>query len=118
MGFELLPGLSERMIFRELFYKGLTLLDLPELPNEARNHASRWNARQEIDRLVDAVTARCPAGRTSDAALLTADLDFGDTAPGDATAGDMAAGEEEPDAPQEESEDPFLMLKEAMSQSH
>jgi chromosome partitioning protein len=118
MGFELLPGLSERMIFRELFYKGLTLLDLPELPDEARNHASRWNARQEIDRLVDAVTARCPAGRTSDAALLTADLDFGDTAPGDATAGDMAAGEEEPDASQEESEDPFLMLKEAMSQSH
>ena len=108
MGFELLPGLSERMIFRELFYKGLTLLDLPERPEETRSHASRWNARQEIDRLVDAVTVRCPVDRTSDAALLTADPDHGDATP----------GEEDPDGPQEDSEDPFLMLKEAMSQSH
>jgi chromosome partitioning protein len=108
MGFELLPGLSERMIFRELFYKGLTLLDLPEQPNEARTNASRWNARREIDRLVDAVAARRPADQKSDMALFSADLDVGDS----------ASREEEREESDPESEDPFLMLKEAMSQSH
>ncbi len=108
MGFELLPGLSERMIFRELFYKGLTLFDLPEQPNEARSNASRWNARHEIGRLVDAVATRCPADQMSDSALFSADLG----------AGDSASGEAEQDGPQPEPEDPFLMLKEAMSQSH
>ncbi len=127
MGFELLPGLSERMIFRELFYKGLTLLDLPEPHDAARSHASRSNARQEIDRLVETVTARRPADRASDAALLSADLNLGDaapggapgdTTPGDTTPGEVEPGEAGPDAPEEEAEDPFLMLKEAMSQSH
>jgi len=108
LGFELLPGLSERMIFRELFYKGLTLLDLPEQPNEARGNASRWNARHEIDRLVDAVATRCPADQTSEMALFSANL----------SAGDSASADDDQDVPQEEPEDPFLMLKEAMSQGH
>ena len=107
MGFELLPGLSERMIFRELFYKGLTLLDLPEQPNEARTNASRWNARHEIGRLVDAVAARRPADQKSDMALFSADLDVGNS-----------ASREEEEESEAESEDPFLLLKEAMSQSH
>jgi chromosome partitioning protein len=108
MGFELLPGLSERMIFRELFYKGLTLLDLPEQPNEARTNASRWNARHEIGRLVDAVAARRPAGQKSDMALFSDDLDVGNS----------ASREAEQEESEPESEDPFLLLKEAMSQSH
>ncbi len=56
MGFRLQPGLSERVIFRELFYNGLTLLDLPSPPGEARTNPSHWNARQEMRELVDAVT--------------------------------------------------------------
>ena len=108
MGFELLPGLSERIIFRELFYKGLTLFDLPERPNEASANASRWNARREIGRLVDAVAARCPADQKSEMALFSADLD----------ANGSAAREEPQEEPEPEPEDPFLMLKEAMSKSH
>ena len=108
MGFQLLPGLSERMIFRELFYKGLTLLDLPEQPDEARTNASRWNARHEIGRLVDAVAARCQADRKSDMALFSGDLDVSDSASREAL-----QEESEP-----EPEDPFLMLKEAMRKSH
>lgn len=108
MGFRLLPGFSERMIFRELFYQGLTLLDLPEQPDEARVNPSRWNARQEISHLVDAVAARREANQTSEMAVFSADLDAGG-----------AASE---DAPLEEAElDPeqaFLMLKEAMRKPH
>ncbi len=105
MGFRLLPGLSERMIFRELFYKGLTLLDLPEQPDEARLNASRWNARQEIGRLVDAVVAGRETNQTSAMAAFSADPDPG-----------AAAGEEEPPPEQSEldPEEAFLMLKEAM----
>jgi len=74
MGFRLLPGFSERMIFRELFYKGLTLLDLPETPDEARFNPSRLNARQEIGHLVDAVTACRDADRRSELATFCDDL--------------------------------------------
>jgi chromosome partitioning protein len=104
MGFRLLPGLSERMIFRELFYKGLTLLDLPEQPEEARVNPSRWNARQEISRLVDAAAACRETNQTSAMAVFSADLD-----PGAATLGD-----EPPEASDLDPEEAFLMLKEAM----
>jgi chromosome partitioning protein len=47
IGFRLAPGLSERVIFRELFLQGLTLLDLDqELENEMR--MSHLAARQEV----------------------------------------------------------------------
>jgi chromosome partitioning protein len=55
MGFRLEPGFSERVIFRELFYQGMTLLDLPETPDEARFNPSRWNARREIGELLRAL---------------------------------------------------------------
>ena len=55
MGFRLQPGLSERVVYRELFYNGLTILDLPEEADEARFNPSHWNARQELHQLVDAV---------------------------------------------------------------
>ena len=55
MGFRLEPGFSERVIFRELFYQGLTLLDMPEGADEMRFNPSRWNARREIGDLLRAL---------------------------------------------------------------
>jgi chromosome partitioning protein len=57
IGFRLEHGLSERVVFRELFLKGLTLLDLPEDEAEGRDQASHMNARREIDDLLQAVGA-------------------------------------------------------------
>ncbi len=65
MGFRLQPGLSERVIFRELFYSGLTLLDLPEDSDEARSNPSHWNARKELHQLVDAVGFQLPHAKRS-----------------------------------------------------
>ena len=56
LGFRLQAGLSERVIYREMFYNGLTLLDLPQGDEEARTNPSHWNARREVRELVDAVT--------------------------------------------------------------
>lgn len=110
MGFQLLPGLSERMVFRELFYQGLTLLDLPGQADEARFNASRWNARREIGRLVDAVAARREAAGSSDMALFSDDLD----AMCALSSEDQGTlGEPEPDP-----EEAFMMLKEAMRNPH
>ena len=55
MGFRLEPGFSERVIFRELFYQGLTLLDMPEGADEMRFNPSRWNARREVGELLRAL---------------------------------------------------------------
>ena len=55
MGFRLQPGLSERVVYRELFFSGLTLLDLPTTKEEARANPSRWNARREIRDLLKVV---------------------------------------------------------------
>ncbi len=56
LGFRLQPGFSERVVFRELFFSGLTLYDLSE---EALPHASRASFRRalrEVEELVDAVS--------------------------------------------------------------
>jgi chromosome partitioning protein len=58
MGFRLQPGLSERVVYRELFFSGLTLLDLPADAEEARFNPSRWNARREIRDLLDVAVTR------------------------------------------------------------
>lgn len=47
IGFRLAAGFSERVIFRELFPNGLTLLDLPDLGESAMN-LSHVAARQEL----------------------------------------------------------------------
>ncbi len=52
-GFELVPGFSERVIFRELFLKGLTLLDL-KTEQEGLN-LSQIAARQEVRQLIHAI---------------------------------------------------------------
>ena len=55
LGFRIEPGLSERVVFRELFYHGLTLLDLPEDPRDPRAEASRRRARGEVHDLLRAI---------------------------------------------------------------
>ena len=50
VGFRVIPGLSERVIYRELFPKGLTLLDMQAIGNEAGiGHVA---ARQELREMV------------------------------------------------------------------
>lgn len=57
IGFRSVPGLSERVIYRELFLKGLTLLDLrrPDLGADGVEELtmSQVAARQELRRLID-----------------------------------------------------------------
>lgn len=50
VGFRIIPGLSERVIYRELFPKGLTLLDLAAIGNEAG--MAHVAARGELRELV------------------------------------------------------------------
>jgi chromosome partitioning protein len=52
VGFRVIPGLGERVIFRELFPKGLTLLDLKQLGEVGIGHIA---ARQELREMVAAL---------------------------------------------------------------
>ena len=52
IGFRLAPGLSERVIFRELFPAGLTLLDLTEQGSNMSFTMSHVAARQELRDLI------------------------------------------------------------------
>jgi chromosome partitioning protein len=56
IGFRTVPGLSERVIYRELFLKGLTLLDLKDAKSvgEAMN-MSHVAARQELRDIITAL---------------------------------------------------------------
>ena len=49
VGFRVIPGLGERVIYRELFPKGLTLLDLPHLGEVGLAHIT---ARQELREMI------------------------------------------------------------------
>jgi chromosome partitioning protein len=49
VGFRIIPGLGERVIYRELFPKGLTLLDLNEIEDVAMSHIA---ARQELREMI------------------------------------------------------------------
>ncbi len=55
IGFRIAPGFSERVIFRELFLRGLTLLDLRELGTGQRLNMSHVAARQEVRQLLQAI---------------------------------------------------------------
>ncbi len=61
IGFRLAPGFGERVIFRELFLRGLTVLDIggndPDLPP----NPSHESARQEVQGLLDAIGLTQPA---------------------------------------------------------
>ncbi len=54
IGFRVAPGFSERVIFRELFPRGLTLLDLRDVGVESLN-ISNVAARQEVRDLMKAL---------------------------------------------------------------
>ncbi|RYH08699.1 division plane positioning ATPase MipZ [Tropicimonas sp. IMCC6043] len=54
IGFRVTPGFSERVIFRELFPRGLTLLDLRDIGSDRLN-LSNIAARQEVRDLIKAL---------------------------------------------------------------
>ena len=54
IGFRVAPGFSDRVIFRELFPRGLTLLDLREVGVDKLN-ISNVAARQELRELMRAL---------------------------------------------------------------
>jgi hypothetical protein len=51
--FRIAPGFGERVVFRELFPKGLTLLDLGEATGDVSMSLSHVAARQELRQLMD-----------------------------------------------------------------
>lgn len=55
IGFRLAPGISERVVFRELFMKGMTALDLPEGGEGHGQVSSHAAARREIQGLLQAI---------------------------------------------------------------
>ncbi|MBB4285743.1 division plane positioning ATPase MipZ [Roseospira goensis] len=55
IGFQLIEGLCERVIYREMYLKGLTLLDLRDKGTDITLSMSHIAARQELRRLLDAL---------------------------------------------------------------
>ncbi|MHA1599026.1 MAG: division plane positioning ATPase MipZ [Alphaproteobacteria bacterium] len=55
IGFRQVPGFGERVIFRELFLVGLTLLDLLDVLGSDSLTLSHVAARQEVRNLIDAI---------------------------------------------------------------
>ncbi len=68
IGFRLAPGFGERVIFRELFPKGLTLLDLRERGAGVALNMSHLAARQEVRALMQAIGLAEPAASARAAA--------------------------------------------------
>ena len=66
VGFRIASGLSERVIYRELFPSGLTLLDKGQLGELGTSHLV---ARQELRSLLAALKLPMPASRTPELAL-------------------------------------------------
>lgn len=69
IGFRIAPGMSERVIFRELFPKGLTLLDMEELTEVSTSHIA---ARQELRELMQALALPFWPDGAKDAAAVPA----------------------------------------------
>ncbi len=62
IGFRLAPGFGERVVFRELFLKGLTILDLPEAePGGPSPNPSHLAGRAEINALLQTIGLHEPA---------------------------------------------------------
>jgi chromosome partitioning protein len=64
IGFRLAPGFGERVIFRELFPMGLTMLDLPQPKLAVALSLSHVAARQEVRALVAALKLPQPTTAT------------------------------------------------------
>jgi len=69
--FRYIPGLSERVIYREMFPDGLTLLDLSKDSKRGKTQLSHIAARSELRRLVEALRLPDPfvRGTTTDAVI-------------------------------------------------
>lgn len=65
IGFRVAPGFTERVIFRELFPRGLTLLDLSRKDTGVSWRMSHVAARQEVRDLIDALDLK-PAEAAGD----------------------------------------------------
>jgi chromosome partitioning protein len=59
VGFRIIPGLGERVIYRELFPKGLTLLDLHAIDHVGLSHIA---ARQELREMISGFALPEPGG--------------------------------------------------------
>jgi len=57
IGFQLNPGLGERVIFRELFHDGLTVMDMERINGEGLT-LSQLAARQEVRTMIESVIAQ------------------------------------------------------------
>jgi len=70
IGFRVAPGFGERVIYRELFLSGLTVLDLPQPGLDISLSMSHLAARQEVRALVStlALPMREPAVQAQSAA--------------------------------------------------
>ncbi|WP_416897507.1 MAG: division plane positioning ATPase MipZ [Minwuia sp.] len=64
IGFRVAPGLSERVIYRELFLDGLTLLDVMDDDSGVEVSMSHIAARQELRDLMDALHLPAPETRS------------------------------------------------------
>lgn len=61
IGFRVAPGFGERVVFRELFDKGLTVVDRTEASAQARNNPSHLSALREIDSVLTTLGVIEPA---------------------------------------------------------
>ncbi|MCW9003185.1 MAG: division plane positioning ATPase MipZ, partial [Rhodospirillales bacterium] len=55
IGFRLVPGFGERVIYRELFLNGMTMMDLAEADSDVELSMSHLAARQEVRTLIEAL---------------------------------------------------------------
>ncbi len=55
VGFRYIAGFGERVVYRELFLKGLTMMDLRETGDEKQFTLSHLAARQEVRSLIEAL---------------------------------------------------------------
>jgi len=55
IGFRIVPGFGERVIFRELFHQGMTLMDVAEAEGRGALSMSHVAARQEVRQLLEAL---------------------------------------------------------------
>lgn len=53
LGFQIIPGLSERVIFRELFLEGLTLFDIDKVKDHKNLTLSHVGARAEVRHFIN-----------------------------------------------------------------
>ena len=65
VGLRVVPGLSERVVYRELFPRGLTLLDVDALEDFSLSHVA---ARAELRAMVTALNLPLVASAVSAAA--------------------------------------------------